>query len=119
MLYEWWMLPVQLSYIAGFFDGEGSVSVSRPKATKNQKRYLKLRARIGQNTRAVLDWIQSLFGGSVIEEKKTYGSAKKVMYRWQASDRVAEKFLRTIEPYLIVKRMAVDVAVKEVYGNAL
>jgi hypothetical protein len=104
----------EVAYIAGFFDGEGSISLCWPKAG-NGKRYLKLRVRIGQNQREVLDWVCSTVGaGSVLTEKKTYGTATKVMHRFVVTDVRAEEFLMTLLPYLRVKRAAAEDALEHV-----
>src|SRR5438309_1289519 len=57
-----------LAYIAGFFDGEGNATIRMVKGS-NGKRYPRLEARLTQNDRVVLDWIQSHYGGGVYEKK--------------------------------------------------
>lgn len=105
------MTPLDLGYIAGFFDGEGSVGIVRPKA-RNGKRYPKLRARIAQNQRDVLEWISATVGfGCVHTEKRLYGRERKLMHRFVVTDQQAERFLAVIRPYLRVKAVDVDAAV--------
>ena len=49
----------QLAYIAGLFDGEGSVGIYYTKSSKSGKKYPKLMARISNNNPTVLEWIKS------------------------------------------------------------
>ena len=80
-------------YAAGFFDGEGHVSIS----TASHRGILKIGA--GQKNREPLDLLLSLFGGTV------YGPDPKGMYRWTnvTSDK-AMRALKELLPYLRVKR---------------
>ncbi len=89
---------VDLAYIAGFFDGEGSVMVSRPKG------HIRIEVAVSQNTRTVLDLHTRFFGGHV------YGYAPKsrpraIMYQWKVYGEAACAFLSQIIPYLHVKKV--------------
>lgn len=96
------MNEIDLSYIAGFFDGEGSAFISQPKASNNGKRYARVTAKISQNDKAILDWIASLYGFGKIYIKND-GRVNTNHYIVFAH-RQARYFLSSIEPYLRVKR---------------
>ena len=91
------MHDISNQYWAGFFDGEGSVSISnvlRPSATLTQKR------------RHVLDLAFAKFGGMV------YGKGNKKHEGYQLTFKNADEvegFLNAIYPFLIVKKEEVEI----------
>lgn len=91
------MHNISNEYWAGFFDGEGSVSISnvlRPIATLTQKR------------RLILDLAVDRFGGNV------YGKSNKIFEGYQFVLRNAdeiENFLNSIYPFLIIKKSEVEI----------
>ena len=88
-----------LAYIAGFFDGEGCAYINYPKAHKNGKRYPRLNAKVAQNDRDVLDWIQGLLGCGNVHKKRT-ADCYDLVFTYKS----ARIFLTAIEPYLRVKK---------------
>ena len=92
-------------YLAGFFDGEGYVGLT--KRTRRGK-YLEytVRMSIGQNDGATLDWIKDNFGGGVFPINAD-GS-----FSWIATNRVAYQVLKQIVPYLKYKKPQAEVAIK-------
>lgn len=96
------MEEIDLAYIAGFFDGEGDCAIRMPKA-RNGKRYPKLEARLTQNDRAVLEWVQREFGRGSIHAKKD-DRITSIGHSLQFSALSARIFLTAIEPYLKVKK---------------
>ena len=106
--YNGYMDEVTKAYIAGLFDGEGSVSFVWRKATKNGKKYGRLLARISQNERSVLEWVREVVGlGSVHtrkQQKDNWARTSDYVVAYEA----ARQFLAVIRPYLRVKGGAVD-----------
>lgn len=103
---ERWMTDLELSYIAGFFDGEGSAFMSPYKATKNGKTYYRVVATITQIDRSVLEWIRDLFGSGQIYSKGDVRIRECFFLRFQ--NRQAREFLNTIYPFVRVKTGQVD-----------
>lgn len=93
---------VELAYIAGLFDGEGSVFRTSVKSSKNQKRYPRLTAQIAQNDRRVLDWIRETLGYGAVYEKGL-SVAGNMGHNFRTTHRTARMFLIEIQPYLRVK----------------
>jgi len=92
---------MQDAYVAGLFDGEGSVGRYAYRASKNGKTYYRLHARIINTDRTLLDLIQAEYGGRVYpkyDKKRSHGFDLHFTYR------SAERFLHRILPYLILKR---------------
>ena len=84
-----------IAYLAGFFDGEGSVYI-----TLGNNKYLRIEVSISQKHRAVLNWIVTNFGGKIYQSKGHYP-------QWKMNGAKAVEFLLMMRPYLIEK--AVDV----------
>ena len=92
-------------WMAGFFDGEGSVSVYRTwrrgsGGMRRKTEHLGLYVSISQNVREPLDFIRARWGGSV------YPTAHKPrsMWAWRACGSRAKQFLTAVLPYLQVKQ---------------
>ncbi len=95
------------AYVAGFFDGEGSVSIVRVQAG-GKSDYHKIIVTLTQATkyRSVLDRIHAEFGGQVINHHNLTRVSRSwtEMTRWQLQKRSdIGTFLRTIQPFAIVK----------------
>jgi LAGLIDADG DNA endonuclease family protein len=105
------MNDFDLSYIAGFFDGEGCATIRMVKA-KNGKRYPRLEARLAQNDRAVLDWVAESFGVGKVRAKKDIRNPN-TNHEYAVTYRAARIFLTAIEPYLKVKKILVTSLLNE------
>lgn len=103
---------VTKAYIAGFFDGEGSVSFVWRTASKNGKKYGKLYARISQNDRRVLDWICRLTGSGSVHARRRGNPKHKIQHEYVLAYEAARKFLAMILPFLRVKAKAVKEKLK-------
>lgn len=95
-------------YIAGFFDGEGSIAISRV-----GKRYHKITLVITQRAdrREVLDRICAEHGGAIVSSFRHNLNPKwGDVARWQLQDRNGiDQFLATIEDFVVVKSAVVDI----------
>lgn len=94
---------------AGFFDGEGCVSIGKQKTVRpanervdHERRYIgyQLVLIIAQSSRSPLDRLRELFGGYLVEYQN-YGAT---YYRLQYHSQEAMKVLKELLPYLLVKR---------------
>jgi len=96
------MERITLQYIAGFFDGEGSVGIYYRQKTKDR---FHLRTQLSQNKdkniQKMMDYLVDKFGGNLSEQVTLSG---RVKYNWQLNSDTAVSFLRKIEPYLIIKK---------------
>ena len=81
-----------LSYVAGFFDAEGTVGVW------TRAGYYSMVVAIGQQRPCpVFDRLRQEFGGSIIQ-------GKKQVLHWRIGDNKAVGFLKEIQPYLRLPR---------------
>lgn len=99
-----------LAYAAGLFDGEGSVSIAYSLGGRDKtKRYHSLHVSLTSTTPEMLEWLKANFGGPIITQRKAQ-AGWKLASRWQISGKHAAEFLALIEPYLVLKRPQVAVA---------
>ena len=98
------------AYYAGFFDGEGSVSIC--KHYENKKTLITV-VSISQVDPRPLQRLKEKYGGCLMLLKtkpvKNNGTSKPI-WKWQVTNRQIEQFLQDIYPYLIVKKDEVDLA---------
>jgi len=99
---------IEKAYIAGFFDGEGSVIV-RAAIQKNKVSY-ELNISIGQNDTSILKYIQQKFGGRIANPKYEFTRKKQTPDLRMESNKAAF-FLEMILPYLRVKRKQSELAI--------
>lgn len=103
----------QKAYIAGFFDGEGSVRIERSKTTHGNgaegHRY-RLVTSIASTDKSVLTFIQSLYGGNV-RSREGKGNQRD-WYEYLLVNEHANTFLIDLLPYLIVKKERAELAIR-------
>jgi len=98
------------AYCAGFFDGEGCLSIKKVKQRQvrkngNVKEYysVSLCIDIAQNSLEVLETIQKEFGGTIHgNQSKNPNSAMGYILRMYKNS--ARVFLEAVQPYSVVKR---------------
>lgn len=90
-------------WAAGFFDGEGSVSINRRNSRTPQH---DLSVQVSQKQRPPLDELYIQHGGTIGQTKTPAGC-----WRWRLAGRKAEEFLIRIRPYVLVKRDVIDIAI--------
>jgi hypothetical protein len=94
-------------YIAGYFDGEGCVLLSK-------KGWITCRIRSAY--RSTLEEIHAQYGGYICVEKKTH-IHRKQLWSWTIATRQAERFLRDIEPILQEKKEQVRIVLAYQVGR--
>lgn len=117
-LYPEEMTELDLVWLAGFFDGEGSVGVyetgrkTEGKGKPAMKRGLFLHACITQKDTAPLIWCKSRWGGSLCMRKDTEDRFGTGVWNWSVNSRKAYAFLREIYPYLKFKKERVGICLE-------
>ena len=97
------------AYIAGLFDGEGSVSYyQRKEKRKGKKRaydFWIIRCELSMTDRYVVEWMHKVLGiGTVIKRLPTKSwTGKKTQWRWRCGYRDALIFAKLLWPYAQVK----------------
>lgn len=92
---------ISTEYAAGFFDGEGSITLMKPPPWGAVRI---LRVVVVQNDRRPLDLFMERWGGHVRQLRKCY--------QWQVATVKATSFLEDVLPHLIVKHYQAELALK-------
>lgn len=96
----------QASYIAGFVDGDGSISIThQPSSGKNS---YSVTFRVGNTCREVLEWLEKTTGVGKITKMPSNPNWErpniKQMYNWTVYPTELRELMPQILPYLIVKK---------------
>ena len=101
---------VNLAYIAGLFDGEGSVSHKQymRKRSNNKKPYptRSIRMEIAMTDKSILVWLHEVLGVGTVNPKRyktKYTVCWKKQWRWRCQHRDAYYVARLLWPYAHVK----------------
>lgn len=99
---------IDIAYIAGVIDSDGTIGIKKSTYSMRITRDSKApsyseRVHIRQVTREAIDFLALIFGGNVGTEDP---SAKRgrPLYRWGVTDLKATILLRSLLPYLRIKR---------------
>jgi len=99
-----------LAYIAGLFDGEGSISYKQymRKRANNKKAYptWQIRMEIAMTDQSVLIWVCEVLGVGTVTPKRyktPYTVGLKKQWRWRCSHQDAYYVSRLLWPYAHVK----------------
>ena len=96
----------QIAYIAGLFDGEGSVDYARrwEKKQRHSKAYLfrRITCEIGMTDYPVLEWLHETLGYGTLRPRKS-PEGYKPQWRWRCSFRDSYKFAKQMLPHARVK----------------
>lgn len=104
------MKDTDAAWLAGIFDGEGSVNLSfKPKLST--KGAWVLRLRITNTHRPTIDHISSLMGFGHINVRNKHDNSRE-SYEWQIEAISAVKFLEIICPFCITKKRQAEVALE-------
>lgn len=93
-----------VAYIAGFFDGEGCINISK----SGKSGQIILRVMLVNTNPIVINIINKIYGGDVrvVQHQENWKQA----YHWKASGASAREFLNDIGPYLILRRPQYEIA---------
>jgi hypothetical protein len=101
---------MELPYVAGLFDGEGSVTITKPSLRSDRYRVI---VQIAMTHRPTIEAVQAEFGGRVqIVKQSVYNANARDRYDWRLADTAAVEFLRSIRPWLVTKAEATDIATR-------
>ena len=104
------MKAVDIAYIAGIVDGEGYIGIKKTSADKCQGRVnngYHARIQIRMVDEPAIKFISETLGGWYYKEKPSVAKGRP-LYCFQASDKSAEAVLKTILPFLRVKKESAE-----------
>jgi hypothetical protein len=108
-------------YLAGLFDGEGSVVIVETKrAARGMRTAFYLKINIVNTHRGVMTLLRDTFGGYLSKGRVHEGWA--VCWMWELHSNNAMEFLKTLLPYLVIKKREAQIAIEfqkhmEFYGG--
>ena len=97
---------LELSYLAGFFDGEGCITIAH--SQRGIYGTYQLCILVGQKDKAPLIDFQNRFGGAIGKPNSTF--------HWVIHDKKALLFLETMLPYLRYKKQQAEIGIKFIKG---
>lgn len=92
-----------LCYLAGFIDGEGSVSLNQPRDRRRRFRFRDPSVEVSSTSLCILEDFRAALGGCVCKHKK-YKEHHAQAYSWRVSGRKALHLLGLIAPLLRVPK---------------
>ena len=94
-------------YLAGYFDGEGCISVNysiKPERFRGPETAYQIMVSVSNTYKPVLEAIHGKYGGWLGNNGNHRNPGHRKAYQWRATGRRAAHFLTDIEPYLVEKR---------------
>lgn len=98
------------AYAAGFFDGEGSVSIESRRLKGLSTISWRISVKISQDVREPLELLQEIWGGSIMQRPRRANG--KVGFQWACHTRNADRFMRDIASFALVKRREILLAIE-------
>ena len=104
-----------LAYVAGLFDGEGSIviGVSKPSDKNQLKRPSHwLQVGITNTNRELIDWLHDTFGWHISDNSHSPSRRKqRPCWAWRVMSNEGAAFLETIYPYSRIKKEQMKLAI--------
>lgn len=101
------MKKVDYAYLAGFFDGEGSICITKWRFHAA----LCVQLQVANTERWVLEWYKFVFGGNTYK-KPCQNKNWKDSYSWTVSGKKAKETLIALLPYLKLKKAQAEIALE-------
>lgn len=108
-----------VAWAAGFFDGEGCVSMAKSARKGQPLPYYRVELIVSNTVKSPLDRLSELFGGRVVVARKAKGN-RQTVYQWKTSGTAhTARVLKELLPWLTVKRQQALVALEaaSLFGN--
>jgi hypothetical protein len=98
-----YMKHTTIAYLAGLVDGEGYIGIKRTKRKDCVSPIYHERIQVRMVDEGAIQFLKENLGGNYYHEQAR-SSLGRPLFCWQASDALASRILKTLLPYLIVKR---------------
>jgi hypothetical protein len=107
---------VTLAYVAGLFDGEGSIVIGCSKVPPNhpvrKSPNYWLQVGITNTDRELIEWLHGTFGGHISDNSHSPSRKKqRPCWAWRTMSKDANAFLQAITPYLRTKKEQAVIAI--------
>jgi hypothetical protein len=103
-----------LAYVAGLFDGEGSIVIAcSPGRTKQSNPSYWLQVSITNTDKQLIEWLHATFGGHIADGSHAPSRVKqRPCWAWRTTSKQAQSFLQKILPYLRTKKPQALIAIE-------
>ncbi|HEX6537523.1 MAG TPA: hypothetical protein VF041_23275 [Gemmatimonadaceae bacterium] len=98
------LTQVEIGYLAGIIDGEGTISVMYYQSKTGRAPSLTCRLSIGNTNLDLLRWVESVCGGKIHLNTNVRMQRAKLYYNWALLGRPALDTIALVEPHLKIKR---------------
>ena len=107
-------MSLQLAYIAGLFDGEGSVSRYQELRKDRKNPTWVIRGEVNMTDKAIIKWLHETLGFGSFHKKPPSAKqlGRQMQYRWCCGYRDALKFANLLLPHARVKRRKLQQIIK-------
>lgn len=109
------MNEVSFAYLAGMIDADGYITIMRTRKSNRGRCepaiYHSLQVGIAGTDRLPHDFAASIFGGNVATYKPK-NPRHRSQFQWSASGPTAAKVIRSIQPYLLIKKHQAEVGLR-------
>lgn len=104
-----------LGWMAGFFDGEGCISI--PRANEYYKGQVRPRTRlsigVANTNKEAIEIFKKCFNGSIHQRMQINSPQRRILYKWELSGKENQSyFLHCIVPFLKSKRLQGEIALQ-------
>ena len=103
-------------YAAGFLDADGSIMMYRHQpAREGWSPHHGVKVAVGSTVYRVLEWYLERWGGAIheVSTSSSYKQGRRFKFwEWRLYSEAAERFLRDVRPYLLVKDGEADLALR-------
>ena len=109
------MFKLNNNYIAGLFDGEGWIMITRqePSIKFGQKTiHYNFRIGIEMTSYDILNKICKIYGGHIYTRPNKRAINRKITHTWYRDGENAMNFLKSIKDCLFIKRKQANIAIK-------
>jgi LAGLIDADG endonuclease len=97
---------VQLSYLAGIMDGEGTFNIGLTKNKFNSRMY------VVNTDERLIHWLKNTFGGLTYTRNSLKNPHWKTKYEWIIEKAQIDPICKLIIPFLIIKKEQAELMVK-------
>ncbi len=104
------MRKIDLAYMAGIFDGEGSLSITKSKRLKCWNASYNVRASVQMCNAYIPNLFRMAFGGAICYQPPN--GTHRATWRWHLETRNIIAFLEALLPYLHLKRDEAELAIQ-------
>lgn len=96
----------EISYLAGIIDGEGTIGIR-----KQSERIYQIRLLVNNTSEELIEYLKENYGGKKLGPYKQKGNNKDI-FEWVCSGKEAIKIIKRILPYLVIKQLQAELAIK-------